>query len=114
MDRNRQRLSIAVIVVFTVMLAATSKPAKDDKKNSTSSGATSTATAVADIDFERVRTAAKCAGKTTPGCTLLDEFASSMPYDAPTEEVVWYGESFGLGGATEVREPFFVQISTAG
>lgn len=111
MDRARQRLSIAVIGLFTLMLAATSKQPKADGDEGTSATPSKNGT---DIDFDAVRKAARCAGKTTPGCTLLDEFAGAMPYDPPAEEVVWYGESFGLGGATEAREPFFVQISEAG
>lgn len=101
MERRRTLLSLAVVMAFALMSTATSRPPK------------SSAT-IPDLDLDRVRAAAGCAGNATAGCRLLEEFAAAAAYDPPKNEAFWYGETIGLDGTTEVRSPFYLRISDAG
>lgn len=119
-DRARHVASFFVVLGFTVMLAATSKPKKGDDAPPTATATAKNAPALAgagvpaDVDIVLVTTASGCDKKPThAGCKLLKEFDAADPYvDMPKTKVVWYGESYGLGGAGDGKvEPFFVQVA---
>jgi hypothetical protein len=122
-DRVRAWASFGVIAAFTLMLAATSKPKSGSSGSSGttgtsgSSGASGTAESTnripADIDLVLVTTSTGCDKKlTSPGCKLLRDFDQADTYvDFPVTKIVWFGESYGLGGAGDAaKEPFFVNV----
>lgn len=116
-DRSRHIASLFVVIGFTVMLAATSKPKKDDAPPQPTAKNAPVVPGVGvpvDIDIVNVTMATGCDKKPAhAGCKLLRDFDGAEPYvDMPKTKVVWYGESIGLGGAGDAKvEPFFVQVA---
>lgn len=113
-DRLRGWISFGVIAGFSLMLAATSKSKPGTGSSSTSGGADPTLGVKPDIDIVLVTSAVGCDKKpSATGCKLLRDFDAADTYvDVPLTKVVWYGESYGLGGgATDTtKEPFFVNV----
>jgi hypothetical protein len=112
-DRQRGFVSLGVIVLFSFMLAGTSKRRDDPSAKSSSSGVDPMNGLRPDIDVVLVTSATGCATKpSSPGCKLLRDFDTADTYvDLPAGKVIWYGESYGIGGAPEgTKEPFFVNV----
>ena len=119
-DRHRGWISFGVIVAFSLMLAATSRrrddgasmDAKPTPAKSSSSGEPETMV-LPDVDVMLVTTKTGCdTNPATAGCKLLRDFDQADAYaDLPATKIVWFGESYGLGGAGEgAKEPFFVNV----
>lgn len=121
-DRLRAVASFGVIVGFTLMLAATSKPKSGSSSSSGASsssgpsGATGTSggtmTIPPDVDLVLVTSATGCDKKpASVGCKLLRDFDQADAYvDLPASKAVWFGESYALGASDGAKEPFFANI----
>ena len=113
-DRGRAWASLGVIVVFTTMLAATSKP-KGSGSSGTSGSTGPTGPGVtnpADVDTVLLTSVTGCDKKpASTGCKLLKDFDQADAYvDLPSSKVVWFGESYALGATDGAKEPFFANI----
>jgi hypothetical protein len=122
-DRLRNALSFAVVCGFTLMLAGTSK-SKQDASNPPPPPTTPTSTptltptnqlsGAPDVDLKVVDALVGCPKSGHPACRLLTDFALGTPYNdtpASPNDVVWYGETIGLGGPGNMKkEYFFVQV----
>lgn len=124
MDRLRNALSFAVVCGFTLMLAGTSKssnttapsPSPSPMPNTTPTTVSNTPapSGSPDVDLAAVNALVKCPGSGHVACRLLTDFALGTPYnDTPSSgnNVLWYGETTGIGGPGSGRkEFFFVQV----
>lgn len=121
-DRLRNALSFAVVCGFTLMLAGTSKSGSSSPSPRPAPVPTPVTTnsplpgASPDVDLAAVNAAANCPKSGLSACRLLTDFALGTPYiDTPAGNgnVVWYGETTGLGGpGNGKKEFFFVQVES--
>lgn len=124
-DRARDALSLAILVGFTFMLAGTSKPGSSSPSprptptpTPVSNGPITPETMVlqSDVNLILVSALARCASQGThPACRILKDFEAAGSYTEFSPKVLWFGESIGVGGSGDsTREPFFVQVESAG
>lgn len=122
-DRLRNALSFAVVCGFTLMLAGTSKSKTDNSStpppptptsNTNPTPTTQPVSGSPDVDLTTVNALVGCPKSGHPACRLLTDFALGTPYNdtpASPNNVVWYGETTGMGGAGNFKkEFFFVQV----